>query len=103
MKTFANILVGLLLAFAMSVAAVADDSKCTPFGDPPAEVNHGYYAGFVSSDNPICFGCKILGPRNDADSTPHYSCLYEPASASKDDQLPLVIFLHGTIAPTDSK
>src|SRR5712672_2440112 len=96
MKTFASILIGLL-AFAMSVAAVADDSKCTPFGDPTAEVNHGYYVSFVSSHNPICFGGKILGPWNDADGTPRYSCLYEPASVGKDDRLPLVIFVHGSI------
>src|SRR5260370_22870041 len=102
MKTFANILAGLRLAFAMRVAGVADDSKCPPFGDPPAEVNHGYYANFVTAHNPVCFGGKILGPWNDADGTPRYSCLYEPATASKEDPLPLVIFLHGSIATADS-
>ncbi len=88
MKTFANILASTLiglLAIAISVVAVADDSKCTPFGDPPAGVNHGYYASFVTSHNPVCFGGKILGPWNDADGTPRYSCLYEPATASKED------------------
>src|SRR5712691_234275 len=76
MKALPIMLIGLV-ALAMSVTAVADDSKCTPFGDPPAEVNHGYYASFVSSHNPICWGGKILGPWNDADGTPRYSCLYE--------------------------
>ena len=105
MKIFASFLTStllFLLAFAISVTAVADDSKCTPFGDPPAEVNHGYYANFVTAHNPVCFGGKILGPWNDADGTPRYSCLYEPAIASKDDPLPLVIFLHGSIATADS-
>ena len=105
MKIFANILACTfisLLVFAISVVAVADDSKCTPFGDPPAEVNHGYYANFVTAHNPVCFGGKILGPWNDADGTPRYSCLYEPATASKDNPLPLVIFLHGSIATADS-
>src|ERR1700687_4015639 len=105
MKALTNILASTLIglsAFAMSVTAVAGDSQCTPFGDRPAEVNHGYYANFVSSHHPVCFGGKILGPWNDADGTARYSCLYEPASAGKDDPLPLVIFLHGSIATADS-
>ncbi len=100
MKGWAGALIGLM-AVAASVIA-ASDSKCTPFGDPPAEVNHGYYASFVSSHNPICWGGKVVGPWTDTDGTPRYACLYEPASASKLEPLPLVIFLHGSIATADS-
>ena len=100
MKRFASALIALM-AVAASVIA-ADDSKCTPFGDLPAEVNHGLYASFVSSHNPLCYRGKLLGPWNDANGEVRYACLYEPPFASKQEPLPLVIFLHGSIATADS-
>jgi predicted esterase len=100
MKVLASTLIGLL-AVVMSLDA-AGGSECGPFGDAPAAVNHGLYASFVSSHNPICFGGIVLGPWIDADGNQRDACLYEPAAASKEDPLPLVIFLHGSIATADS-
>lgn len=100
MKALAITLLGLL-ALAASVDA-APAAPCGPFGDAPAEVNHGLYASFVSSHNPVCFGGKVLGPWADANGDQRYACLYEPASAGKEEPLPLVIFLHGSIATADS-
>lgn len=100
MKPLASILI-VLMAVVMSIDA-ARGSDCGPFGDAPAEVNHGLYASFVAAHNPICFGGVVLGPLTDADGNQRNACLYEPASASKDNPLPLVIFLHGSIATADS-
>lgn len=90
-----------LLAIAMSINP-ARAAQCVPFGDAPAEVNHGGYASFVSSHNPICFGGTVLGPWSDSDGTQRNACLYTPAGAGKTNPLPLIIFLHGSIATADS-
>jgi predicted esterase len=96
----ASTLVGLI-AVAMSINADCA-AQCGPFGNAPAEINHGGYASFVSSHNPICWGGIVLGPFTDADGTQRNACLYEPASAGKENPLPLIIFLHGSIATADS-
>ena len=83
-------------------ARAASPAKCGPFGDPPATVNHGTFAGFVTRHNPICAGGEVLGPWTDADGIARYSCRYAPAAASDKNPLPLVIFLHGSIATADS-
>jgi len=88
------------VCLAASLALAAD--QCSPFGDSPALVNQGLFAGAVSRHNPICFGGKVVGPWKDADGSDRYACLYQPAQASKDNPLPLVVFLHGSVATADS-
>jgi len=82
--------------------ASGEQSQCGPFGNPPAEVQHGFFATFVSDHNPVCFGGQILGPWKDSSGSERYACLYEPKSAGADNPLPLVVFLHGSIASADS-
>lgn len=94
----ATIVIAALIALAAPVRA--DSFECGPFGDPPAQVNHGYFASFVSSHNPICFGGKVIGPWNDPEGTPRYACLYEPEN--RQGPLPLIVFFHGSIATADS-
>ncbi len=101
MRALASLVV-VLIAVAISINAAAGGAQCGPFGDAPAEVNHGAYASFVSSHNPICFGGTVLGPWPDANGDNRYACLYEPVAAGKENPLPLVIFLHGSIATADS-
>src|SRR5271168_1205642 len=101
MRALASLAV-VLIALAMSVNAAAGGAQCGPFGDAPAEVNHGTYASFVSSHNPICWGGKVLGPWTDANGDNRNACLYEPPDAGKTNPLPLVIFLHGSVATADS-
>jgi predicted esterase len=98
MKSSAAAMLGLLLL----AGGVAVAAECGPFGDAPAQVNHGWFAGFVAAHNPVCFGGKVLGPWTDAEGTARFACLYESTNASKDTPLPLIIFLHGSLATADS-
>lgn len=75
-------------------------SECGPFGDPPAQVNQGWFASFLSAHNPICFGGRAVGPWTDPDGAARYACLYGPED--RQGPLPLVVFLHGSIATADS-
>jgi poly(3-hydroxybutyrate) depolymerase len=63
---------------------------CTPFGDPPAIVT-----GEVKPD---CLHGDILGPWKDANGNNRYACLWEPYRASSSRRLPMVIYLHPSLA-----
>ena len=76
--------------------------QCTPFGDPPATVNQGVFAKTFSAHNPICFGGRVLGAWKDSAGSDRYACIYEPEQHSRDNPLPLVVFLHGSLATADS-
>jgi predicted esterase len=91
----------VLISFAFSRPAFATDA-CTPFGDPPAPVNHGVVASWFAGHNPICFGGRVLGPWKDSDGSDRYACLYEPVLHSRENPLPMLVFLHGSIATADS-
>ena len=75
---------------------------CGPFGNPPAEVNRGWFATFASRHSPVCAGGRLVGPWKDADGDERNACLYEPAYASRDKPLPLIVFLHPSVATADS-
>ena len=84
-------------------ASAASDTQCGPFGDPPAEIQTGFVARHLATVVPACYrGGKVVGPWRDSAGTNHYSCLYQPASASPSKPLPLIVFLHGSIANADS-
>src|SRR5438105_8607223 len=100
-KMLVAIAIGAASALMMRGSAIAA-TQCSPFGDPPARVDRGWFATSVSNHNPICFGGKVVGPWRDADGLNRYACLYEPKSAAKDNPLPLVIVLHGSLATADS-
>ena len=96
-------LAGIFLCFSLLTAPLcAQAAECGPFGDAPAEVNHGFFASFIASHNPICFGGKAIGPWTDSSGTDRYACLYESENASKENPLPLIVFLHGSLATADS-
>jgi poly(3-hydroxybutyrate) depolymerase len=73
-------------------------SECTPFGDAPRVVQTAANALFAPS-------CEVSGEKldswSDSDGTARHACLYEPPQASTDAPLPLVIWLHPSIAGTD--
>jgi predicted esterase len=97
-----NILAALvLLCLPLARITLAAD-QCTPFGDPLAQINHGYFASAFAAHNPICFGGRVLGPWKDSDGTDRYACIYEPEQHSRDNPLPLLVFLHGSLATADS-
>ena len=91
-------LIVLMLAATPATAA----PQCGPFGDSPAEVNHGWFASFVTDHSPVCFGGRILGPWTDPGGSARYACLFEPRTVSKETQAPLLVFLHGSLSTADS-
>lgn len=94
---------GVMLAFVVGAfVAWAADSNCSPFGDPPAQIQNGIVSGFIARHSPSCFRGKTLGPWRDSDGTNRFACLYEPAPKAGGASLPLVVFLHGSLANADS-
>jgi predicted esterase len=92
----------LLLLASITTVSLSGDEPCGPFGDPPAKVNTGFFASAITSHNPVCFGAKVIGPWKDPDGTDRYACLYQPAQVSRANPLPLIVFLHGSLATADS-
>jgi predicted esterase len=90
-----------LVSIACAPRAFATDA-CSPFGDPPAQVNHGIFATSLVAHNPVCFGGRVLGPWKDSEGSDRYACSYEPALRSRENPLPLLVFLHGSFATADS-
>ena len=90
----------VFLAVVASVSLTVHDARaqsCTPYGNAPATL--------TGSDNPIvplCTGGQRLGPWSDSDGSPRYSCLYESTNASTSNPLPLVVFLHPSLATADT-
>jgi predicted esterase len=70
------------------------DTKCGPFGDPPAKVDRGWYASFITARSSACPGGTRMGPWTDANGDARYACLYEPPRAAERSPLPLLIYLH---------
>ena len=100
MKAILGACVAVALVVAGRLCAIA--APCGPFGDPPAEVSRGWFASFLTRHSPVCSGAKRLGPWKDSGGDERYACLYEPPPANKEDPLPLVVFLHGSVADADS-
>jgi len=85
--------VALIVALSVSLNVFAG-TRCGPFGDPPAQVDRGWYASFVTARNSVCLGGKLLGPWTDGNSDARYACLYEPARPGEREPLPMLVFLH---------
>lgn len=87
----AGIALMVLLSARLNVFA---DTRCSPFGDPQAQVDRGWFASFVAARSSACLGGTLLGPWTDRNGDARYACLYEPRRADERGPLPLVIFLH---------
>ena len=85
--------VALMVALLASLNAFAG-TRCSPFGDPPAKVDRGWFASFVTARNSLCLGGTLLGPWTDGNGDARYACLYEPAGAAEREPLPMLVFLH---------
>ena len=88
-----SLLIALMLVLSASLDVFAG-TGCSPFGDPPAQVDRGWYASFVTARNSICLGGKRLGPWTDGNGDARYACLYEPKRAREPEPLPMLVFLH---------
>jgi hypothetical protein len=89
----------LFAAFALAILAGSAGSApaatgCSPFGNPPQTL--------IMNEVPTCAGGTLLGPWNDSDGTARYACLYQPASASASNKLPLLVWLHPSLVTADS-
>ncbi|HVN30265.1 MAG TPA: PHB depolymerase family esterase [Candidatus Binataceae bacterium] len=91
----------LCMTMALGGSARTAD-QCTPFGDPPRQVNQSLIPRTIAAHNPICFGGRVLGPWKDPAGDDRYACIYEPEQHSRDNPLPLVVFLHGSLATADT-
>jgi len=91
LRPAALVRLALSLALIASLAAVRGAAACGPFGNPPAKV--------IAGIKPDCGHGEMLGPWRDADGVSRYACLYEPATANRDDKLPMVVFLHPSLFP----
>ena len=85
--------IALMVALLASLNVFAG-TKCSPFGDPPAQVDRGWYPSLVTARNSVCLGGKLLGPWSDGNGDARYACLYEPAGAAEREPLPMLVFLH---------
>lgn len=73
-------------------------AACTPFGAAPSVVQ-GALDGLL---NPTCQpGGEKLARWADSDGTMRDACLFEPAAASTEHKLPLLIYLHPSLVGTD--
>jgi len=85
--------IALMVALLVSLNAFAG-TRCSPFGDPPAKVDRGWFASFVTARNSVCLGGTLLSPWADGNGDSRYACLYEPADAAEREPLPILVFLH---------
>jgi dienelactone hydrolase len=85
--------IALMVALLVSVNAFAG-TGCSPFGDPPAKVDRGWFASFVTARSSACLGGTLLGPWTDGNGDARYACVYEPAGAAEREPLPMLVFLH---------
>lgn len=92
----ATLTAALLLATVALRNALADAAKqsCGPFGNPPAKM--------IANIVPQCSDGETLGPWKDSDGTPRYACLYQPPPATPRKPLPLIVYLHPSLANADS-
>ena len=105
-----GILAAAILIVAWPTLAKADG--CGPFGNAPATLTTTpsyaipIFGGLdiISSDPavPTCDAGQLMGPWNDSDGSPRYSCLYESSNASASNPLPLIVYLHGSLKNADS-
>jgi hypothetical protein len=86
-------LIALMLVLSASLDVFAG-TGCSPFGDPPAQVDRGWFASFVTARNSVCLGATRLGPWSDGNGDARYACLYEPQRADEREPLPMLVFLH---------
>src|SRR3984957_10439077 len=88
----ATLTAAFLLATVASrnVWAEAANKTCKPFGNPPAKM--------IANIVPQCPEGDTLGPWKDSDGTPRYACLYQPPPLKPPKPLPLIVFLHPSLA-----
>jgi dienelactone hydrolase len=80
---------------AVGVRGTVGADGCTPFGNAPR-------AMVQDLTQLTCSGGTMMAPWSDSDGTPRRACLYEPASASPDTPLPLIVYLHPSLFTADT-
>jgi len=86
-------LVALMLVLSASLDVFAG-VRCTPFGDPPAQVDRSWFASFVTARNSVCLGGTPLSQWKDGNGDARYACLYEAPRAVEREPRPMLVFLH---------
>ena len=83
-----------LMAALLASRDVFAGSRCSRFGDSPAQVNRGWFARVMTAGNSVCLGGTLLGPWTDGNGDARYACLYEPRRPGEREPLPMLVFLH---------
>lgn len=82
---------------ALNTEITVTREACTPFGAPPRPLQ-----ATNALFQPTCItGGERMADWTDAEGTTRTACLYEPAQASTDAPLPLVVYLHPSIFGPD--
>jgi len=76
----------------MTGTAAAD---CNPFGNSPRPM-------VQDTTTLTCAGGTMMTPWPDPDGTTRRACLYEPASASTTNPLPLIVYIHPSLFTADT-
>jgi len=94
-------------AAASTGPGATDSGSCdVPYGDPPAAVStvlSGDGAGAIADLLSVLNQCSLVGGETlswtDAKNESRKACLFTPPNASKTAQLPLLVFLQGSLFP----
>ena len=86
-----------LLLWCAAAVAIPDiaPAQCNPFGNAPRPM-------VADPTQLTCSGGTMMATWTDADGTTRRACLYEPASASQSNPLPLVVYLHPSLFTADT-
>ena len=85
-----------------------DSKGCTAYGDPPRPLAplspDGLLNDAISTLANICTlnNGSMLHDYTDSEGSTRYACLIEPANASKQAPLPMLVYLHPTLLGLDS-
>ena len=87
--------VSLLLLVWSAAPTRAAAQECNPFGNPPRTV--------VPDPTVLtCVGGAMMDAWSDPDGTVRHACLYEPAHASVETPLPLIVYIHPSLFTADT-
>ena len=83
----------VLMALIVPVTVAAQE--CSPFGNMPRPIT-------TDTTQLTCAGGTMMPTWSDPDGTTRRACLYEPASASAANPLPLIVYIHPSLFTADT-
>ena len=92
-------------AFAAGPEVAADSNGCTIYGDPPRPLAKLSLDGTLDALLQLVFSCalyhgELLDGWKDADGTSRHACMINTGGATPQHKLPMLVWLHATLAST---